>query len=603
MMLHTAFSWFLKLAFKFLHHFAWPLLALVYPLCASIQAIETDSYAETKNLISYWILLSFIYLFEYAFINLLPWLRVWLYIKLMIIFLLTIPDFGRASYVYNNVIRPMKLQIVVWRFSNYWRKCFVEKDEFLMHAERYVKENGTQALEKLIASKNTIPRLDAEVTNEIISTDNKEMLKTNGERLQIEHLDFKDMEAIEKRETPATKQVRETPDAKQDIPVMPKVGPSQSTSSATGVTKGTVESGRAGGEVPQSSSTQKEMQKVWSCASPATGITKGTAESDRAGGEVPQSSSIQKEMQKEWTCALCLVTTSSEITLNSHLSGRRHRAAAEALIAKKQPTLQKQKDAEVKNEILATDNKQMTNSDQRLQTEHKDIKGKKEIPATKQRTYANPVASQKASSSAVVETKGTAESARAGGEIPQSSSTLKEVQKEWTCALCLVTTSSEATLFSHLKGKKHMASYEAALKAKRQTALQKLKIYQPKEEVKQKNVNNILSSKVKNGDGIVNKEEDVKQKSVNNVLNSKVKNGDGIVNKVLKVVLDNKVEKLQKSMSEPVGIHNSKLMCRVCNAVLHCENNIVSHLNGKKHLANMQSKVDSLNNLRGIGIA
>ncbi|XP_058761910.1 uncharacterized protein LOC131635305 isoform X2 [Vicia villosa] len=594
MMLHMAFSWFLKLAFKFLHHFAWPLLALVYPLCASIQAMETDSYAETKNLISYWILLSFIYLFEYAFINLLPWLRVWLYIKLMIVFLLTIPDFGRASYVYNNVIRPMKLQIVAWRFSNYWRKCFVEKDEFLMHAERYVKENGTEALEKLIASKIPIPRLDAEVTNEIISTDNKEMLKTNGESLQTEHLDMKDLEAIEKRETPATK---------QDIPVMPKVGPSQSTSSATGVTKGTVESGRAGGEVPQSSSTQKEMQKVWSCASPATGITKGTAENDRAGGEVPQSSSTQKEMQKEWTCTLCLVTTSSEITLNSHLSGRRHRAATEALIAKKQPTLQKQKDAEVKNEILATDNKQMTNGDQRLQTEHKDIKGKKEIPATKQRTYANPVASQKASSSAVVETKGTAESARAGGEIPQSSSTLKEVQKEWTCALCLVTTSSEATLFSHLKGKKHMASYEAALKAKRQTALQKLKIYQPKEEVKQKNVNNILSSKVKNGDGIVNKEEDVKQKSVNNMLNSKVKNGDGIVNKVLKVVLDNKVEKLQKSMSEPVGIHNSKLMCRVCNAILHCENNVVSHLNGKKHLANMQSKVDSLNNLRGIGIA
>ncbi|CAL5213552.1 unnamed protein product [Lathyrus oleraceus] len=556
-MLHMAFSCFLKLSFKFLHHFAWPLVALVYPMCASIQAIETDSYAETKNLISYWILLSFIYLFEYAFITLLPWLWVWLYVKLMIIFLLTIPDFGRATYVYNNLIRPMKLQIVVaWRFNEYWRKCFVEKDDFLMHAERYVKENGTEALEKLIASKNTMCRPDAEVTNEIISTDNKEMLKTNGERLQTEHLDIKDLEAIEKRETPATK---------QDIPVIPKVGPSQSASSAT---------------------------------------TKGTAENDRAGGEVPQSStSTQKEMQKEWTCALCLVTTSSEMTLNSHLSGRRHRARTEALIAKKQPTLQRQKDA-VTNEILATDDKEMlkTNGDQRLQTEHRDIKEKKEIPATKQRTYDNTVASQKASSD-IVETKATAESDRAGGEIPQSSSRLKEVQKEWTCALCLVTTSSEATLFSHLKGKKHMASCEAALKAKKQAALQKLKIYQPKEEVKQKNVNNMLNSKVKNGDGNVNKEEEVKQKNVNNVLNSKVKNGDGIVNKVLKVVLDNKVEKLQKNMSELISIHNSKLMCRVCNAVLHCENNVASHLNGKKHLANMQSKVDSLKNLRDIGIA
>ncbi|RDX86183.1 HVA22-like protein a, partial [Mucuna pruriens] len=48
-----------------------PLLALGYPLCASVQAIETDSYKETRDLISYWILLSLIYLFEYAFSRLL----------------------------------------------------------------------------------------------------------------------------------------------------------------------------------------------------------------------------------------------------------------------------------------------------------------------------------------------------------------------------------------------------------------------------------------------------------------------------------------------------------------------------------------------------
>jgi hypothetical protein len=46
----------------------------------------------------------------------------------------------------------MKLQIVTWR-SNNWKKWFFDKDDFLMHAERYMKENGTEALEKLIASK------------------------------------------------------------------------------------------------------------------------------------------------------------------------------------------------------------------------------------------------------------------------------------------------------------------------------------------------------------------------------------------------------------------------------------------------------------------
>jgi len=91
-------------------------------------------------------LTTFIPMFDIRF-------HLWPYIKLMIIFCLIIPDFGRASYIYNNLIRPMKLQIVTWRLNNYWRKFFVEKDDFLMHTERYMKENGTEALEKLIASK------------------------------------------------------------------------------------------------------------------------------------------------------------------------------------------------------------------------------------------------------------------------------------------------------------------------------------------------------------------------------------------------------------------------------------------------------------------
>ncbi|CAL5213556.1 unnamed protein product [Lathyrus oleraceus] len=113
-----------------------------------------------------------------------------------------------------------------------------------------------------------------------------------------------------------------------------------------------------------------------------------------------------------------------------------------------------------------------------IQTENKDIKDleaieKTEIPAAKQRTYANIVASQKASS-AIVETKGTAEGDNAGGEVVQSSTcTEKEVQREWTCALCLVKVTCEKTLNSHLKGKKHRAAWEEALKLKMQPGLQK----------------------------------------------------------------------------------------------------------------------------------
>lgn len=47
----------------------------------------------------------------------------------------------------------MKPHIVTWRLNDYRTKCSVEKDNFLMHAERHMKENGTEALEKLIANK------------------------------------------------------------------------------------------------------------------------------------------------------------------------------------------------------------------------------------------------------------------------------------------------------------------------------------------------------------------------------------------------------------------------------------------------------------------
>lgn len=95
----------------------------------------------------------------------------------------------------------------------------------------------------------------------------------------------------------------------QDIPVIPKIGPSQNESSAS------VE-------------------------------TKGTVEGDRAGGEVPRSSSTQMDLQKDRTCDLCLIT--AEEILNAHFSGRKHSAA-----------LQKQKDAEAINEITTTDNKEI----------------------------------------------------------------------------------------------------------------------------------------------------------------------------------------------------------------------------------------------------
>ncbi|KAH1236284.1 HVA22-like protein a [Glycine max] len=373
--------WFLKLSLKCLDHLAWPLLALGYPLCASVQAIETDSNKETRDLISYWILLSLIYLFEFQF---------WPYIKLMIIFCLVTPDFGRASYAYNNLIRTcisLNPQAIICRLNN-WRKFFVKKDDFLLHVERYLNENGTEALEKLIASKNTnllkntTYKPDAEATNAIIATDNNETQQTNETKLQTQQKTIKDLEVIEKKEILA---------GKQDISVVPNLVPSQN-------------------------------------ASPAMVETKILVGKDTASGELPESST-HKEVQKEWTCALCHVTTSSEKTLIDHLHGRKHKATCESLKAQNQP-------------------------------------------------------------------------------VPH-----------------------------------------------------KVKSDQSKDDLKQKNVIYQINSKTKSGE------------------------------KVGKEAMDHKVQKLQKKLYEPAGTSNSKFLCEVCNVYCPCEIALASHKNGKKHLAKIKTSI------------
>ncbi|XP_020222390.1 uncharacterized protein LOC109804888 isoform X1 [Cajanus cajan] len=375
--------WFLKLALKCFDHVAWPLLALGYPLCASVQAIETDSYKETRDLVSYWILLSLIYLFEYAFSRLLLWFQFWPYIKLMIIFWLIIPDFGQASNAYNLIRSCISLNphAVICRLNN-WRKFFVKKDDFLLHAERYVKENGTEALEKLIASKNITYKLDAEATNAIRATDNKEMQQTIEKKLQTEHKAFKDLEVIEKRENPASK---------QDIPVVPNHAPSQN-------------------------------------ASPAMVETKGIVGKETAGVELPQSST-HKEMQKEWTCALCHVTTSSEKTLNEHMHGRKHRATCEALKVKNQPVSQKLRSDQYKEALKQKNiiNQKNSKTKDGESIVNNMLKGGKEVMDQK---VQNPQKKQ---------------------YVPAGTN-----HPKFRCEICNVKCPCDITLASHKNGKKHM---------------------------------------------------------------------------------------------------------------------------------------------------
>ncbi|KAL5563819.1 hypothetical protein UlMin_033566 [Ulmus minor] len=130
-----------------------PLLALGYPLCASIKAIEANSVSDTKTLNIYWAVFSLVLLFEHAFVKLLQWFPFWPYIRLMIVCWLVIPDFDGASYIYKHLIcsdLSLDPQIVINWFNKRMESSF-KRQKLAAEMERFVKENGAEALEKLVA--------------------------------------------------------------------------------------------------------------------------------------------------------------------------------------------------------------------------------------------------------------------------------------------------------------------------------------------------------------------------------------------------------------------------------------------------------------------
>ncbi|KAM3694694.1 hypothetical protein ACJW31_07G075300 [Castanea mollissima] len=135
------------------------------PLCASIRAIASNSSSDTQKLVTYWIAFSLISLFENAFLVLLERLWFWPHMKLMIICWLVVPHFDGAFYVYNHPVRPclsINPLVVIDEF-NRWKEFLLKRDHFLSEAERYINENGPEALEVIatkIKSKEPNPDMD-----------------------------------------------------------------------------------------------------------------------------------------------------------------------------------------------------------------------------------------------------------------------------------------------------------------------------------------------------------------------------------------------------------------------------------------------------------
>ncbi|XP_072953071.1 HVA22-like protein a [Typha angustifolia] len=137
---------------------AGPLVTLVYPLYASIQAIETKSPVDDQQWLTYWVLYSFLTLFELTFATIIEWLPFWSYAKLIFNCWLVLPYFNGAAYVYQNFVRPL---FVNQEIVNIWyvprkKDMFGKPEDVLQAAEKYIQENGREALAKLVSKARNL---------------------------------------------------------------------------------------------------------------------------------------------------------------------------------------------------------------------------------------------------------------------------------------------------------------------------------------------------------------------------------------------------------------------------------------------------------------
>ncbi|XP_060175922.1 uncharacterized protein LOC132606439 isoform X2 [Lycium barbarum] len=399
---------FLRYTLHLIDFLAWPVLALGYPLFASIRAIETGSKYHMRKLVTYWTIFSFISLFEHVFEKLIEWVPLWPYIKLITICWLVIPPFNGACYLYQNLIRPcfplklhdsirqfsdpcyvyqrllylclsVNLQTVTDWFNKPMEDPYLKNETFLAVAERYLEENGSDALEKLIADKDYSSNHHAEEIKPTDTSDEAGKLSLNqGYPIQIEK-------------------------------------------KTTGV-------------------QVKEM------------VVPADAEEIK----LPEITS-SKQVQTEWTCAVCQVITSSEQNLKSHLNGMKHKARCAGLKTCKQ-TAKSEGSSPVTTKSNQL-NQEKVKHEAAARSEH--IANEAAEPKQVKILKETPIQIEKKTTA--VQIKETALPADAEEiKLPETNS-VKKVQTEWT------TTKSEHDLECHLLGRRDEENCEV-LKTFKKTA-------------------------------------------------------------------------------------------------------------------------------------
>lgn len=87
------------------HTVAGPVMMLLYPLYASVMAIESPEKEDDEQWLAYWIIYSFLTLTEIVIQPLLEWVPIWYSLKLILIAWLVLPQFRGAAFIYEKFVR------------------------------------------------------------------------------------------------------------------------------------------------------------------------------------------------------------------------------------------------------------------------------------------------------------------------------------------------------------------------------------------------------------------------------------------------------------------------------------------------------------------
>ncbi|KAM7482354.1 hypothetical protein LguiB_006937 [Lonicera macranthoides] len=328
---------FLQFALKCVDLFAWPIFALAYPLFASIRAIETNLNHHMRKLVTYWILFSMISLFEHTFDKFIEWFPLWTYIKIVAICWLVLPRFDHSYIAYKSLLlfrSYLNLQVINWSNKQDNEPFLKTQETFLSVAEKFIKENGSEALEELIANKSkvAIPNLGAKEKMAVTVAEKKEMATTIvGTKTDVEQITAP---ANTEKKEKATKIKVSKPNVDTDEKMAVTITEKKEMAS-------TIESKGAKPDVEEIKAPANTEKKDKATKTKVKHATANLVETERRKAEVVEVKEMNycppssDKVQGQWTCALCQVTTMSEKTLHSHFQGKEHIAKCQELKAKR----------------------------------------------------------------------------------------------------------------------------------------------------------------------------------------------------------------------------------------------------------------------------